>query len=133
MFTLKQQRLQESEERRGWILFLLYQQRPKPLTCTQIRRQLNALNLPTTRRTLAEELDYLRGLRMINVFPANSEVELDRVAQSKLIQAFADSESDRDLLWNGVQGCVPCARVTTAGVNFQDGIGGPLEGIARVE
>lgn len=131
--TLRQQRLQESEERRGWIVFLLYQRRPKPMTCTQIRRNLDALNLPTTRRTLAEELDYLRGLRLINVFPSDTDEELDRVQQSKLIQGFGESESDRELLWRNKQGWVPCARITTAGVNFQDGIGGPLEGIARVE
>ena|SRR5205085_1543547 len=135
MFTLKQQRLQESEERRGWIIYLLYQRRPKPLTCTQVRRQLDALNLPTTRRTLAQELNYLRGLRLINLFPSDSDVELDRVAQSKLIQAFADSESDRELLWKGTQGWVPCARITTAGENFQDAIGdgGNIPGITRVE
>jgi hypothetical protein len=133
MLTLKQQRRLDSEERRGWILYLLYGRRPKPLTCTQIRRQLDALNVPTTRRTLAEELDYLRGLRLLNVFPSDSDAELDRVAQSKLIQAFGDSESDRDLLWQGKQGLVPCARITTAGINFQDGIGGDIQGIARVE
>src|SRR5205085_1587498 len=120
MFTLKQQRLQDSEERRGWIIFLLYQRRPKPLTCTQIRRQLDALNLPTTRRTLAEELEYLRGEDLIKVFPSDAQAKIEDVAQSKLVQAFGDSESDRELLWDGRQGWVPCALISGAGVKFQE-------------
>ncbi|PYS88989.1 MAG: hypothetical protein DMF64_18975 [Acidobacteria bacterium] len=87
---------------------------------------LDSRNYPLTRRRLAEEVDYLRSLRLIRLFPSTAEEELDEVKQAKLIQRYADCDSDDEM------GDVVCARITTAGINFQDGIA-DHPGIARVE
>jgi hypothetical protein len=79
-----------------------------------------------SRRRLAEELDYLRSLRILRIFPLGATQELDEVEQAKLIQRYSDCESDEEV------GKTLCARLTAAGINYQDGIE-DFKGIHRVE
>jgi hypothetical protein len=126
MWNRKDQQRQRNERIRGWIIYFLYQARPGLIECPVLINLLDARNLPLTRRRLAEELDYLRSLRLLRIFPATAEQELDEVKQAKLIQRYVDTDSD------GEMGDVLCARITTAGINFQDGLT-EHPGIARVE
>lgn len=126
MWSLQQQNLNRIQRLRGWIIYLLYKARPKPMEVVVLRTLLDRYNYPLSRRRLGEELDYLRSLRLIRVFPCDSEAELGEVEQAKLVQRFSDCESDEEM------GQVLCVRITTAGINLQDGITN-MEGIMRVE
>lgn len=126
MFNLQDQQRERSARVRGWIVYLLYKARPKPLPLSSLWRMLDQHNMPLTRRRLAEEIDYLRSLRLLVVFPADSEIELTNVDQAKLTQRYADCESDQEM------GMVLWGRITTAGINFQDAIS-DHRGITRVE
>jgi hypothetical protein len=123
----KARRREETLEKRGWILYLLYKWKPKPLPAVSLWRLLDRENMYFSRSTLAEEIDYLRGLRLLDVFPQDATTKLDDVAQSRLVQRFGSCESDEQV------GVVMCARINTAGINFQDGIGPDHPGITRVE
>lgn len=126
MSSLKQQERERIERLRGWILNFLYLQIPKPIEMPILLRLLDRQNFPLTRRRLAEQLDYLCSLRFIRVFAAGDEQERDSVQQAKLIQRYADTESDKEM------GQTLCARITTAGVNFHEGVE-DSKGIHRVE
>ncbi|MGA9767472.1 MAG: hypothetical protein WBV94_00415 [Blastocatellia bacterium] len=126
MLSLREQAIEKIERQRGWLIYLLYKAKPNPLELVQLIRLMDRRNYPLTRRRLAEEIDYLRSLRFVRVFDFESEKELDEVQQAKLIQRYADCESDEEL------GFVLCARITTAGINFQES-SKPMEGIQRVE
>lgn len=126
MWNQKAQERERKERLRGWIIYLLYKAKPKPVELASLRRMLDRVNLPLTRRRLAEEIDYLRSLKLIRIFPSCSESELDDMQQAKLIQRYCDTESDEEM------GEVICARLTTAGINFQDGMN-DVQGISRVE
>jgi hypothetical protein len=126
MWNQKDQKRERMGRLRGWIIYLLCKNRPNPLELVSLRRLLDRYNFPLTRRQLAEEVDYLRGLRLLRVFPVDAEAELDEIQQAKLIQRYADCESDDEM------GLVLCARITTAGINFHDGLT-DIDGIARVE
>jgi hypothetical protein len=126
MWNPKAQQRERTERLRGWIVYFLYTGRPRPLEMASIWRLLDRHNFPLTRRRLAEEIDYLRSVRLLSVFPVDSDAEVDKVSQAKLIQRFAEAESDEEA------GFVLCARVTSAGINFQDGLT-EMAGVARVE
>jgi len=83
--------------------------------------------MPIPRRRLAEEVDYLRSSRLLRVFPQRSDKELDEMAQAKWIQRYADCDNDEEV------GDMLCVRITTAGINFQDGVTDKMDGISRVE
>lgn len=127
MWNQRQQQRERNERLRGWIIYFLYQSRPRPLEMPVLMRLLDRQNYPLTRRRLAEEVDYLRSLRLLRVFNADAEQELDDVKQAKLCQRYADSESDEEM------GYVLCSRITTAGVNWQDGIPPTMDGLSRIE
>lgn len=127
MWNQKQQQRERNARLRGWILYFLYLSRPRPLEMPVLMGLLDRQNYPCTRRRLAEEIDYLRSLRLLRVFPGDAEAELDEVQQAKLCQRYADTDSDEEM------GAVLCARITTAGVNWQDGIPPTMDGISRVE
>lgn len=126
MFNLQEQQRERSARVRGWIVYLLYKGRPHPQPLTSLWKMLDRHNMPLTRRRLAEEIDYLRSLRLLGVFPSTSEVEVSVVDQAKLTQRYAECESDQEM------GQVLLARLTAAGVNFQEGIS-THEGITRVD
>lgn len=126
MYKHKAQQLEDTERKRGWIIYFLYKQRPKTIELPSLMRLLDRMNHPVSRRRLAEELDYLRSVGLLRIFPARSDSALDDVAQAKWIQRYVESENDDEL------GDVLCARITTAGINFQDGLN-DYPGIARVE
>jgi hypothetical protein len=126
MLTLREQEQERIERMRGWLILFLYKAKPKPLELPTLIRLMDRRNFPLTRRRLAEELDYLRSLRFVRVFNSEAEQELDEIQQAKLVQRYADCESDSEM------GTVLCARITTAGINFQESTK-PWEGIQRVE
>ncbi|MGB8510876.1 MAG: hypothetical protein WCD76_21060 [Pyrinomonadaceae bacterium] len=126
MWDHKAQQRERNERLRGWILYFLFKARPKPLEMPSLMRLLDRRNYPVSRRRLAEEVDYLRSLRLLRVFPSCAESELDDVQQTKWIQKYADSENEDEM------GDMLCARITTAGINFQDGLN-DHQGIGRVE
>jgi len=126
MFNQSQQQRERSARVRGWIVYLLYKGRPQPLPLTSLWKMLDRHNMPLTRRRLAEEIDYLRSLRLLGVFPSDADKEISVVDQAKYTQRYADCESDQEM------GTVLMARLTAAGINFQDGISNH-EGITRVE
>jgi hypothetical protein len=126
MLSLREQERERKRRLRGWMIYFLCESRPHPVEFASLRSWLDARNFPLSRRRLAEELDYLRSLRLLRVFPARATKELDEVEQARLIQAYADSEDDGEL------NDILCARITTAGINFQDGLSNH-EGIMRVE
>jgi hypothetical protein len=126
MFNLLEQRREKNARVRGWIIYLLHKGRPHPLPLTSLWKMLDRHNMPLTRRRLSEEIDYLRSLRLLSIFPANSDQEVSVVDQAKLTQRYAECESDSEM------GQVLLARLTAAGVNFQDGVSNH-EGITRVE
>ncbi|MET0466904.1 MAG: hypothetical protein ABW007_27330 [Chitinophagaceae bacterium] len=126
MFSHKAQQRERTESLRGWIVYFLYKARPKPLELPSLMRLLDRRNYPVSRRRLAEEIDYLRSLKLLRVFPSTATSELDEIQQAKWIQKYADSDSDEEI------GDVLCVRITTAGINFQDGLS-EYQGIARVD
>lgn len=127
MWNQNQQRRERNERLRGWILYFLYQARPRPIEMPVLMRLLDRQNYPLTRRRLVEEVDYLRSLRLLRLFPCDTEQELDEVKQAKLCQRYADTDSDDEM------GLVLCVRITTAGINWQDGIPAMMDGIQRIE
>lgn len=126
MYSLKEQERERIERLRGWIIYILFKQRPKAMDLTHLRTVLDKRNFPLSRRTLAGEIDYLGSLRLLKVFPSGADEELGEAAQTRLIQRFADCESDEEM------GQVLCARITAAGINFQEGRN-DMDGVHRVE
>jgi len=110
---------------RGWILNFLYKARPRPVELVVLIRLLDRVNYPVSRTTLAEELDYLRGLNLLRIFPMESSKEHDDVEQAKLIQKYVLCDSDEEM------GLVLSARISAAGVNFCEGQ--DITGVDRVE
>lgn len=103
----------ERNRRRGWILYLLYESLPKPLEFSSLIFLLDKYNYPLTPRRLSEDLDFLRGLGLLRVFPLCSETELDSVRQSKLLQSYASSDGENNDEY--------CCILTTKGTHFQEG------------
>lgn len=126
MFKLREHERERVERRRGWIVYFLFKARPHPLELASLIRLLDRRNFPLSRRGLAEEIDYLRSLRLIRVFNSDAQVEIDEVGQARLVQRYADCESDEEM------GEVLCARITAAGINFQEGRN-EADGVQRVE
>lgn len=122
----KAQQREELAHKRGWILYLLFLKRPAPVSTARLWKMLDKQNVYFSRRTLAEEIDYLRSLRLIDVFPQGTTKKLDDVAQALLIQRYSQCASDEEM------GEVMCARITSAGINFQLGETDHI-GITRVE
>lgn len=123
----REQRKERTERLRGWMIYLLYKARPRLLECDALLRLLDRRNFPLSRRRLAEELEYLHSLRLIRIEVAGNESQklTDRIVL-KLLQQYADSDTER-------MSDVICARLTAAGINFQEGVGPHFEGIARIE
>jgi hypothetical protein len=122
----KAQQREELAHKRGWILYLLFLKRPAPLSAARLWKMLDKQNVYFSRRTLAEELDYLRSLRLIDVFPQGSTKKLDDVEQTMLIQRYIECQSDEEM------GVVMCARIRERGIDFQLGETDHA-GITRVE
>lgn len=127
MLNRRRTEQQETERLRGFIVYLLYLNRPKPLQLGSLWKLLDQYNQPLIRRRFIEEIDYVRGLGLIRVFPADAKEEVDDVGQARLIQRYAEVADDREM------GMTLLARLTTpAGVNFQDGLT-EISGIQRVD
>jgi hypothetical protein len=124
-FDYKAQERARTERLRGWILYLIYMSRPNHLELDTLMRLLDSRNLPVTRRRLAGEVDYLRGLRLLKISLGSAQSDLDESRQSRLIHRYADSDrEDVDAV---------CVALTAAGINFHEGFEQDLTGIVRVE
>jgi hypothetical protein len=124
-FDYKAQERARTERLRGWIIYLIYKTRPNHLELDTLMRLLDSRNLPVTRRRLAGEVDYLRGLRLLEISLGSAQPNLDESRQARLIQRYADADRDEvDAV---------CATLTAAGINFHEGFEQTLMGIARVE
>lgn len=109
----KEARKIETSKRRGWILYLLFICRPKPRDFAMLTQLMDARDYPMSCQRLAEELEFLRSLKLLRVFPRGSDKELSNIEQAKLIQRYCDSDGEEaDNL---------CVAITTRGVNFQEG------------
>ena len=120
----REQEKERTERLRGWIIYLIYKARPRTLELDSLQRLLDKRNLPVTKRRLAEELDYLRSLRLLKMY-GRADAELDEPQQSRLIQRYADSDRE--------EAAVVSAALTAAGINYQEELDSNLSGIARVE
>src|ERR1044072_1119170 len=126
MWKPRDQQRERNERLRGWIINFLYCAKPSPIELPVLMRLLDARNYPTSRRRLAEEVDFLRSEKLLRVFPATATQEFDDLQQAKLRQRYAQRDDD------GEMGDVVCARITTAGIKFQEGRI-EQDGIMRVE
>ncbi len=109
----KQLRQIEIQRKRGWILYLLYKSRPKALEISTLISLLDSSNLPLTIHRMAEELDFLRSLGLLRVWRVGGKPELSAEEQENLLHRYSDSDGDMN---DSV-----CARLTSRGVNFQEG------------
>lgn len=121
----KEQKREQIERLRGWIIRLLYHARPRHLELDSLQSLLDKFNLPVTRQRLSEEIDYLRSLRLVKVSLGNAQPELDDAQQTRYVQRYADP--DREDV------SMVCAALTAAGINYQDGFDTNMTGIARIE
>lgn len=103
----------ETGRRRGWIIFLLYENRPSPISFNMLWQVLDARNMPLTCRQFSEKLEYLRSLGYIRVFTDSGDGELTRPEQARLIQKYCDQD--------GAGGDHYFATLSTDGVKFQEG------------
>lgn len=126
MLTAREQENDRALRLRGFIIYLLYKARPNPVEMAVLMRLLDRVSYPVTRRRLAEEVDYLRSLKLLRVFNSDATDELNEVQQAKLVQQYITSDSDSDLPF------VLCVRLTATGINFQEGLE-EIKGVQRVE
>ncbi len=123
--TLQRTRQARTERLRGWIIKILYEARPDPLEMVVLSATLDECNFGVSRRTLSMEVDFLRSLNLVRVFPLGSNEELTKVEQAKLLQRFANSDSDEELHM------VLCATLSAKGINFQECLE-DAHGVSRV-
>lgn len=122
---LQRTRQQRTERLRGWIMKILYEARPDPLEMVVLSATLDEVNFGVSRRTLGAEVDHLRSLKLVRVFPLGSNEEVNTVEQAKLLQRFANSDSDGELQMT------VCATLSAHGINFQEGLE-DAAGVSRV-
>ena len=126
MLTIKDQELRRIERLRGWIIYLTYKNRPEPVELAVLTDALDKYNFPLSRRSLAIELAYLKSKGLLIVFPLDGVEAVDRVEQSRLLQRYANTESDSDMRRS------LCVLLTPLGDDFQEH-NANASGITRVE
>lgn len=117
---------QETEQARGWIIYLLYLKKPNPFELNSLWSTLDQYNQPIAHRKFVEEIDYLRSLGVLRVFPAGAKTQISDVEQALLLQRYLEMPRARDL------GTFVYVRLTPAGINFEEGAS-EITGIERVE
>jgi hypothetical protein len=105
---------QETELLRGWIIYLLYLKKPKPFELNSLWSTLDQYNQPAAFHKFVEEIDHLRGLGLLKVFPAGAQTEINDAQQARLLQRYLDGPTAREL------GTFLYARLSPAGVQFQE-------------
>lgn len=125
MVTRKLTDKQELEQARGFIIYLLYLKKPNAFELNSLWGQLDQHNQPIGHRKFVEQIDYMRGLGLLRVFPSKSKEEVSNIEQARLLQRFIETPMAREI------GFV-YARITTAGIIFQEG-NAEVIGITRVE
>lgn len=121
-------REQDQERRRrirGWILYILYEWRPKPLEMHSLMRLLDRRNMPLSRELLGAEVDHLRSLELVRVFPSQATTELSEVEQARWVQIYVDADSDTQM------NDALMVRISRYGVAFHEGDRN-VDGIERV-
>jgi len=126
MATRKITEKHETEQTRGWIVYLLYLSKPKPMELNALWSTLDMYSIPVLHRKFVEEVDHLRALGLLRVFPAGAKAEVNDTEQARLLQRFIEGPRARDT------GTFVFARLTTAGVQFQEG-DSEVVGVFRVE
>lgn len=116
---------QNTERVRGWIVYLLYLQKPNPFDLNALWLTLDQYNQPLAHRKFVEEVDYLRSLGVLRVFPAQAKADLTDVEQARLLQRYLETPRASDI------GFV-FGRLTVAGIQFQEH-NTEVIGIERVE
>jgi len=116
---------QNTERLRGWIIYLLYLQKPNPFDLNALWLTLDQYNQPVAHRKFVEEVDYLRSVGVLRVFPAGAKTELTDSEQARLLQRYLETPRASDM------GFV-FGRLTPAGVQFQEH-NAEVVGIERVE
>jgi hypothetical protein len=124
--TRNQNERTRTERDRGWIVYFLYHALPRALEIPSLRTLLDARNIPLSSHRLAGHLSYLAELRLVKVELGRNSVGADENQQGRALERYSDS--DRDGLNEAI-----FVRLTTAGINFQEGVGIALEGVSRVE
>src|ERR1051325_6353970 len=122
---LQRTRQQRTERLRGWILKILYEARPLPLELVVLSSTLDEVNFGVSRRTLAGEVEYLRGLDLVRVFPLGSKTKVSEPEQAILLQRFSESDNEGELNLS------LCATLSYTGINFQEGLE-DAKGVSRV-
>lgn len=113
----------ENGRRRGWIVYLLYEARPSPLSFNMLWQLLDAKNMPLTCRQFSDKLEYLRSLGFIRIFRNTEDRELSRPEQANLIRAYCDMDGEGGDLYFAV--------LSVEGVDFQEGHG-DVQGVSRL-
>lgn len=104
---------QNKERIRGWIIYLLYLQKPSPFDLNALWTTLDQHNQPIEHRRFVEEVDYLRSLGLLRVFPAKATKELNDPEQALLLQRYLQTPRTSDI-------GVVFGRLTPAGVQFEE-------------
>jgi hypothetical protein len=122
---LQRTRQQRIERLRGWILKILYEARPLPLELVVLSATLDEVNFGVSRRSLAGEVEFLRALDLVRVFPLGSKTKISEPEQAILLQRFSESDNDGELNLS------LCATLSYQGINFQEGLE-DAGGVSRV-
>jgi hypothetical protein len=123
---LQKRNQQRIERLRGWIINILYVNRPDPCELSVISDTLDGYNMGCSRRALAGEIELLRTLRLVRVFPLGSGEDISNIQQAQLIQRYANSDNDQELHMT------LCASLTARGNYFQEGLES-VTGVARIQ
>src|SRR5260370_32064700 len=81
---LQLKRKQFTERLRGWILSILYFNRPDPAEWTLLSNSLDQVNSGVSRHVLAIELSFLVSHKLVRVFPIGASNHLTANAQQHL-------------------------------------------------
>src|SRR5260370_42625235 len=106
---LQLKRKQFTERLRGWILSILYFNRPDPAEWTLLSNSLDQVNSGVSRHVLAIELSFLVSHKLVRVFPIGASNDLTDNEQQQLLQRCP---RDKEVAMKG------CAWIRTESINF---------------
>src|SRR5260370_13504137 len=106
---LQLKRKQFTERLRGWILSILYFNRPDPAEWTLLSNSLDQVNSGVSRHVLAIELSFLVSHKLVRVFPIGASNDLTDNEQQQLLQRCAPDQEGA---------LTVCAWIRTESINF---------------
>src|SRR5260370_32980793 len=89
---LQLKRKQFTERLRGWILSILYFNRPDPAEWTLLSNSLDQVNSGVSRHVLAIELSFLASHKLVRVFPSGASNDPTDNEQPQLLPRGARAE-----------------------------------------